>query len=73
MLSRVASGEAAARRVLVRLQRYRSAVLNAGTTGELTYGWRENYNPDETGAELLERLLSERREHWEKLNSNAFR
>jgi len=66
MLSRVASGEAAARRALERLQRYRASVLNAAVTGELTREWREKHKPDETGAQLLERLLSERRTCWEE-------
>ena len=41
LLSRVAAGEAAARRALERLKRYRAAVLHAAVTGELTRGWRK--------------------------------
>jgi type I restriction enzyme S subunit len=65
MLSRVARGEAAARRALERLKRYRAAVLHAAVTGELTRDWRKTHQPDETGAQLLKRLLQERRARWE--------
>ncbi len=49
MLSRVAAGKGAARRALERLDRYRSAVLQAAVTGELTREWRKTHNPEETG------------------------
>ncbi|MCP5526921.1 MAG: restriction endonuclease subunit S [Verrucomicrobiales bacterium] len=65
LLSRVAAGEAAARRALDRLQRYRATVLHAAVTGELTRAWRKTHKPEETGAQLLKRLLTERRAHWE--------
>ncbi|MDX9975139.1 MAG: restriction endonuclease subunit S, partial [FCB group bacterium] len=66
LLSRVAAGEAAARRALERLKRYRAAVLHAAVTGELTRDWRKTHKPDETGAQLLKRLLQERRALWEE-------
>jgi type I restriction enzyme S subunit len=64
MLSRIAAGEAAAQRALKRLDSYRATVLHAAVTGELTREWREAHKPEETGAELLERLLVERRARW---------
>lgn len=66
LLSRVAAGEAAARRALERLKHYRAAVLHAAVTGELTSDWRKTHKPDETGAQLLKRLLAERRASWEE-------
>lgn len=66
MLSRVAAGERAARRALERLERYRTAVLQAAATGELTREWRRTHNPEETGAKLLKRILQERRARWEQ-------
>jgi len=66
LLSRVAAGEGAARRALTRLQRYRGAVLHAAVTGELTRDWRETHKTDETGAQLLKRLLQERHARWEE-------
>lgn len=66
LMSRVAAGETAARRALERLHRYRAAVLHAAVTGELTREWRKTHKPDETGAQLLNRLLDERRGQWEE-------
>lgn len=66
LLSRIAAGEAAARRAQERLKRYRVAVLHAAVTGELTRDWRKTHKPTETGAQLLKRLLHERRARWEE-------
>lgn len=69
-LSRLQQGEIAARRALERIQRYRSAVVLAGVTGEFTKTWRvaqeksSEGNP-ESGAVLLQRLLATRRNQWE--------
>lgn len=63
LLGRVAAGEAAARRALQRLERYRSAVLHAAVTGELTREWRETHPTEESGWQLLKRILAERRTH----------
>ncbi|MCW5555019.1 MAG: restriction endonuclease subunit S [Verrucomicrobiae bacterium] len=65
LLSRLAAGEAAARRAQERLKRYRASVLHAAVTGELTRDWRKTHKPEETGAQLLKRLLTERRARWE--------
>ncbi len=62
----VAAAEAATRRALDRLQRYRAAVLSAAVTGELTNDWRKAHPAEETGRQLLERLLAERRLRWEQ-------
>jgi type I restriction enzyme, S subunit len=73
LLSRVTAGEAAARRALERLKRYRAAVLHAAVTGELTRDWRKKHShlqaagsKLESGAQLLKRLLQERRARWEE-------
>lgn len=63
--SRLAASEAATRRALVRLDRYRSAVLDAAFRGELTRGWRGRRAPGQTGEQLLERLLAARRARLE--------
>jgi type I restriction enzyme S subunit len=65
LLSRVAAGEAAARRAIDRLQRYRIAVLHAAVTGELTRNWRKTHGTNQSGTQLLKQLLSERRIRWE--------
>jgi type I restriction enzyme S subunit len=45
---------------------FRRAVLKAAVTGELTREWREKNAPNETGADLLNRVLAERRAAWER-------
>jgi type I restriction enzyme, S subunit len=73
-MSAVQQAEAATSRARDRLDRYRMAVLNAAVTGELTRRWREagrNVNA-ETGNELLQRILSARREGWEAQQLQSF-
>jgi type I restriction enzyme, S subunit len=72
-LSRIMNGEAAADRARERLVRYRAAVLRAAVLGELTRQWREDNQPSETAAELLRRLLRERRARWEKAELESLR
>ena len=60
------AGMVALERVQTNLKRYRTAVFKAAVEGSLTEAWREE-NPDvEPGSELLESILKERRERWEK-------
>lgn len=66
LLHRVAIGEAAARRAIERVVRYRTSVLRAAVTGELTSNWRNANRSEETGTQVLERLLTERRVRWEQ-------
>jgi type I restriction enzyme, S subunit len=64
--SRLDAGVAVLERARTNLKRYRTAVLKAAVEGRLTQVWREE-NPDvESASELLERILKERREQWEK-------
>jgi type I restriction enzyme, S subunit len=74
-LSRLERAEIAAHRAQQRLKRYRAAVLQAATTGELTRSWREENKADlaETGDALLHRLLATRRAHWEEAELKRFR
>ncbi|HEX7736385.1 MAG TPA: restriction endonuclease subunit S [Ktedonobacteraceae bacterium] len=48
-------------------KQYRASLLKAAVEGELTRAWREQQPEDEieTGEELLERILVERRARWE--------
>lgn len=48
-----------------KLGQYRQSLLKAAVDGNLTAEWRKNNPPIETGAELLERILKERRTRWE--------
>jgi len=48
-----------------KLAQYRQSLLKAAVEGALTAEWRANNKPTETGAQLLERILQERRARWE--------
>jgi type I restriction enzyme S subunit len=48
-----------------KLVQYRQSLLKAAVSGALTAEWRAQHTPTETGAQLLERILSERRARWE--------
>jgi type I restriction enzyme S subunit len=70
-LSGVERAATAARRAWERLRRYRTAVLHAAVTGDLTREWREgqwknNKENYETGAVVLQRILAARLTHWEE-------
>ncbi len=50
-----------------KLRKYRQSLLKAAVEGDLTADWRAAYGtPRETGAELLQRILTERRARWEQ-------
>lgn len=48
-----------------KLAQYRQSLLKAAVEGSLTAEWRKQNAPAETGAQLLERILAERRARWE--------
>ncbi|QTF10911.1 restriction endonuclease [Brenneria izadpanahii] len=48
-----------------KLSQYRQSLLKAAVEGALTAEWRENNPPIESGSQLLERILLERRARWE--------
>lgn len=48
-----------------KLTQYRQSLLKAAVEGALTAEWRQHNHPTETGAQLLERILTERRTRWE--------
>lgn len=50
-----------------KLAQYRQSLLKAAVEGTLTAGWRATHGaPRETGADLLQRILTERRARWEQ-------
>jgi type I restriction enzyme S subunit len=53
-------------RIKTNLKRYRASVLQAAVEGRLTADWRKQNPPKETSAELLARILKERRAKWEE-------
>ena len=48
-----------------KLAQYRQSLLQAVVEGELTAEWRKQNKAQETGAQLLKRILTERRIQWE--------
>ena len=65
LFARLNEGVAALKRAEANLERYRASVLKAAVEGRLTEQWRSENPPEETGEELLERILAERRKRWE--------
>ena len=65
LLSDLEAGVAELKAAQVKLARYRQSLLKAAVDGALTADWRERHTPAETGAQLLARILTERRARWE--------
>jgi len=66
LFSDLDAGVAALQRVKAKLKRYRAAVLKAAVEGKLTAEWRKKNRAKETGQQLLDRILVERRRKWEE-------
>lgn len=56
-----------------KLAQYRQSLLKAAVDGSLTAEWRKSNTPAETGAQLLERILKERRARWEEKQLAKFK
>ena len=65
LFARLDEGVAALKRAEANLERYRASVLKSAVEGRLTEQWRRENPPEETGEELLRRILAERRKRWE--------
>ncbi len=65
LLTDLDAGVAELKTAQAKLQRYRQSLLKAAVQGDLTIDWRAANPPAETGAELLQRILAERRARWE--------
>lgn len=67
MLSDLEAGVTELKAAQVKLGQYRQSLLRAAVEGLLTADWRATRGqPQETGAELLQRILFERRARWEQ-------
>ena len=67
LLSDLDAGVAELKAAQRKLALYRHSLLKATVEGALTADWRAAHGqPQETGAELLQRILSERRARWEQ-------
>ncbi len=65
LLSGLDAGVAELKAAQRKLEQYRQSLLKAAVEGTLTAEWRKQNTPAETGAQLLERILTERRARWE--------
>ncbi len=65
LLSDLDAGVAELKAAQKKLVQYRQSLLKAAVEGALTAEWRTTNQPKETGAELLQRILAERRTRWE--------
>jgi type I restriction enzyme S subunit len=65
LLSDLDAGVAELKAAQQKLLQYRQSLLKAAVTGALTAAWRQHNQPGETGAQLLQRILTERRARWE--------
>ncbi|MDH7451839.1 restriction endonuclease subunit S [Luteimonas composti] len=67
LLSDLDAGVAELKAAQRKLAKYRQSLLKAAVDGALTADWRAAHGaPEETGAELLQRILTERRARWEQ-------
>lgn len=65
LLSDLDAGVAELKAAQKKLGQYRQSLLKAAVEGTLSADWRTKNKPAETGAQLLERILQERRARWE--------
>jgi len=65
LLSDLDAGVAELKAAQKKLGQYRQSLLKAAVEGALTAEWRAQNTPAETGAQLLQRILQERRARWE--------
>ena len=65
LLSDLDAGVAELKAAQKKLVQYRQSLLKAAVEGALTAEWRKQNPPGETGAQLLARILTERRARWE--------
>jgi type I restriction enzyme S subunit len=72
LFSDLDAGVAALERVREKLKLYRASVLKAAVEGALTAEWREQHPHTEPAAELLKRILVERRRRWEEAQLAKF-
>jgi type I restriction enzyme, S subunit len=71
LFAEIDEGEAALADARAGVETYRKALLKAAVTGELTADWRASNPPEETGEQLLSRILTDRRARWHADPKNA--
>lgn len=71
LFAEIDEGEAALADALGGVETYGKSLLKAAVTGELTADWRRDNPPQESGSDLLERILTERHAKWGADHRNA--
>lgn len=71
LFAEIDEGKAALARARAGVETYAKALLKAAVTGELTADWRAANPPEETGEQLLARILADRRARWHADPKNA--
>lgn len=72
LLSDLDAGVAELKAAQQKLVQYRQSLLKAAVEGSLTAAWRQHNQPGETGTQLLQRILTERRARWEARQLTKF-
>ena len=72
LLSDLDAAVATLERVRSKIKPYRAAVLKAAVEGNLTAAWRSENPATEPAADLLTRILVERRKRWEETQLRKF-
>lgn len=65
LLSHLDAGVTELKAAQKKLAQYRQSLLKAAVEGTLTAEWRTKNTPTESGVQLLQRILTERRVRWE--------
>lgn len=75
LLSELDSGEEELKIARLKLVNYRHSLLKNAIEGELTASWRESNKGivEETGEQLLQRTLTERKQRWEQNKLKEFK
>ena len=73
LLTDLDAGVAELKAAQKKLAHYRQSLLKAVVDGSLTAEWRDQNTPAETGAQLLTRILQERRARWEAKQRAKFK
>ena len=73
LLSDLDAGVAELKAAQKKLAQYRLALLKAAVEGALTAEWRKKNKVQETGTQLLDRILAERRQRWEEKQLAKFK
>lgn len=73
LLTDLDAGVAELKAAQKKLAQYRQSLLKAAVDGSLTAEWRKSNPPSEAAAQLLERILKERRTRWEAKQLTKFK